>query len=167
MVEFGFALPILAGLIMGVFEVGAYLLLHTKLQHAAVSVADLATRDERISESVVSDLFLAVPQIVAPFELSSSDSVVLSAVGRPGSDPTEILWQRRGAGATTGGTALGAQGAQITDPEGIIIGPDETVVVAELTYNFEPIIFPLFGAETIRKEAYFRPRLGALQTVDP
>ncbi len=167
LVEFSFTIPILATLVLSILEVGNYLLLHTKLQHAAVTMADLATREENISEQVVDDLFSAVPQILAPFEMGDDGVVILSAVGREGTDPPEVLWQRRGAGPLNDVSFLGVTGSAAATPAGIAVAPDETVVIAELIYDYEPIAFDLFSAERIIKTSFFRPRLGSLQVVDP
>ena len=166
-VEFALTAPILALMFTGVAEAGLYLLLHVKLQHATVSVADLITRDENVNESTVSDLFEAVPQILSPFTLAEDGVVVVSAVGRVGNDPTRVLWQRRGAGPITRSSDIGAEGDTVPDPEGIPVGPDETVVIAELFYNYEPVMMPIFGSREIVKHAFYRPRLGSLQEIDP
>ncbi|WP_425403431.1 TadE/TadG family type IV pilus assembly protein [Hwanghaeella sp.] len=166
-VEFALTAPILAMLFTSLAETGVYLLLHVKLQHAAVSVADLITRDENVNESTVADLFEAVPQILSPFSIGADGVVVVSAVGRVGSNPTRVLWQRRGAGPLVRDSDIGAEGATVPDPEGIPVRPDETVVVAELFYNYEPIVLPIFGPREIVKHAFYRPRLGALQEIDP
>lgn len=166
-VEFALTAPILALLFTSLAETGVYLLLHVKLQHAAVSVADLITRDETVNESTVSDLFEAVPQILKPFSIGADGVVVVSAVGRLGNSPTRVLWQRRGAGPLVRDSDIGAQGDTVSDPQGIPVGPDETVVVAELFYNYQPIVLPIFGPREIVKHAFYRPRLGALQEIDP
>ncbi len=166
-VEFALTAPVLALLFTSLAETGVYLLLHVKLQHAAVSVADLITRDENVNETTVSDLFEAVPQILSPFEMGAGGVVVVSGVGRVGEDPTTVLWQRRGAGPLIRNSDVGLEGAVVPDPQGIPVGPDETVVVAELFYNYEPIVIPIFGPREIVKHAYYRPRLGALQAIDP
>lgn len=166
-VEFALTVPILVFLFTGLAETGAFLLLHVKLQHATVSVADLITRDERVNESTVADLFEAVPEIMDPFELGADGVVVVSAVGRVGTQDAQVLWQRRGAGPLIRASEIGVQGSTVTAPNGVPIRPDETVVVAELFFNYEPLIFPFFDAHEISKTAFYRPRLGALQQIDP
>lgn len=166
-VEFALTAPVLAMLFISLAETGIYLLLHVKLQHAAVSVADLITRDENVNESTVSDLFEAIPLILSPFSIGEDGVVVVSAVGRVGNGPTRVLWQRRGAGPMVRDSDIGAQGEAVSDPEGIPVGPDETVVVAELFYDYKPIVLPIFGPREIVKHAFYRPRLGALQEIDP
>ncbi len=166
-VEFALTAPVLALLFTSLAETGVYLLLHVKLQHAAVSVADLITRDENVNESTVADLFEAVPQILNPFSIAEDGVVVVSAVGRIGNNPTRVLWQRKGAGIVLRNSDIGSEGETVTDPEGIPVGPDETVVIAELFYNYEPIVLPIFGPREIVKHAFYRPRLGSLQEIDP
>ena len=166
-VEFALTAPIIAFLFTALAETGIYLLLHVKLQHAAVSAADLITRDENVNETTVSDLFEAVPFILSPFSIAEDGVVVISAVGRVGDTQTRVLWQRRGAGINPRGSDIGAEGDAVVDPEGIPIGPDETVVIAELFYDYQPVMVPIFGAREIVKHAFYRPRLGSLQQIDP
>jgi len=166
-VEFALTAPILALLFTSLAETGVYLLLHVKLQHAAVSVADLITRDENVNESTVADLFEAMPHILSPFSIAEEGVVVVSAVGRVGNNQTRVLWQRKGAGVVLRNSDIGAEGEAVPDPEGIPVGPDETVVIAELFYNYEPIVLPIFGPREIIKHAFYRPRLGSLQEIDP
>ena len=166
-VEFALTVPIMVFLFTALAETGAFLLLHVKLQHATISVADLITRDERISEGTVADLFEAVPEIMSPFELGSDGVVVVSAVGRLGDDAPQVLWQRRGAGPLIRASEIGPEGATVTAPGGLPLRADETLVAAELFFNYEPLIFPFFGTHEIRKSAFYRPRLGALREIEP
>ena len=166
-IEFALTAPILVFLFTALAETGAFLLLHVKLQHATVSVADLITRDERVNEATVADLFEAVPEIMSPFSLGADGVVVVSAVGRLGTQDPQVLWQRRGAGPLIRASEIGIAGDTVTPPNGIPLRADETVVVAELFFNYEPLIFPFFEPQEITKLAFYRPRLGALQQIDP
>jgi len=107
------------------------------------------------------------PLIVAPFELGDDGVILITAIGREGDDDATVLWQRRGAGTLPDPSGFGAQGAAATPPAGIAIGPDETIVIAEVMYDYEPLTLRVFSPERITKVSYFRPRLGSLQQIDP
>ena len=104
---------------------------------------------------------------MSPFSIGDDGVVVVSAVGRLGNNQTRVLWQRRGAGPLARDSDIGAEGDTVSDPEGIPVGPDETVVIAELFYDYKPIVLPIYGPRQIVKHAFYRPRLGALQEIDP
>ncbi len=166
LIEVGLALPIFLTLLTGLVEIGFFLLLTTKLQHAAVSVSDLTTRDETVSEAVLQDIFAAAPQIIAPFPLGERARVIVSAVSQNSSTPARVFWQRQGGGTLPVSSAIGAEGAAPTLPAELTLRNDETIVVTEVFYAYEPFLFPMLDARTLRRVSYFRPRLGALQSVN-
>lgn len=166
--ELALSLPFFIGMLMGLVEVGNFLLLHLKLQHAVVSVSDLATRDEEISEDVVTDIFQAVPQILAPFTTADKSTVYITAISQSAEVPASIYWQRAGAGTLAQSSDLGSEGDAITTlPAGLTLRDDETILATEIFYSYEPLIFNFLDSYTIRKASYFRPRIGSLQQINP
>ena len=94
-VELALVAPVLLLLLVGLGEVGTYVLLNLKLQHAATALADLATRDGSLTATQLDDLFQAAPQITTPFALGSNAVAIVTSVGADnGSGPT-VEWQRR------------------------------------------------------------------------
>ena len=97
-VEFALVLPVMILFSLGLAEVGRFTLLTLKLQHAATTMGDLASRDAQLSLAAVQSMFTAMDHIVQPFDLTDQGVVVLSGVGIDnGSEPT-IFWQEQGAG---------------------------------------------------------------------
>lgn len=166
LIEVGLALPAFLFLLTGLVEIGFFLLLTTKLQHAAVSVSDLTTRDETISEAVITDIFAAAPQIIAPFPLGERARVIVSAVSQNSSTPIQIFWQRQGGGSLDTASQIGAEGDTPALPAELPLRDDETIIVTEIFYAYEPMIFTVLQPRTLRHVAYLRPRLGALQSVE-
>ena len=80
-VEFALVLPVLLLLSLGSVEVARFTLLGLKLQHAATTLADLASRDEVLTAATLDDLFNAAERIAAPFDLATDG--VLTAEGDP------------------------------------------------------------------------------------
>lgn len=165
--ELAFALPLFVTFLMGIVEVGNYLLVNLKLQHSVVSIADLVTRDEEISEDVLADVFNAAPQIMAPFDMGEDALVIVSAVSQTEEEPASIYWQRSGGGTLSIASEFGLEGEAPTLPAGLTMRDDETILATEIFYSYEPIIFQFIPSQMIRKESFFRPRIGALQTVEP
>ncbi len=167
-VEFALASTALAFLFLGLLETSRFLMLYLKAQHAAVTVADLVTRDKKINEAQITDMFNVVTHVMAPFPVGGQSSVIVSAMGRPTGQPASIYWQRTGAGSLSSVSAFGTQGSTITAlPGGLTLRDDQTLVTVELFYQYQPWVFDIFGSYTIRRLSYFRPRIGALTQVDP
>jgi Flp pilus assembly protein TadG len=110
LVETAMIMPILVMLLLGGFEVGRYFLLGQKLQRAAMTAADLASRTESMTTGDVDDLFAAAREVARPFALDADARVIVTSIVRPqdGSDPV-VAWQRS-AGAAAWTSAVGAEG---------------------------------------------------------
>ena len=59
-VEFALVLPVIILFSFGIAEVGRFALLSLKLQHAATTMADLASRDEELSLASLQSMFSAM-----------------------------------------------------------------------------------------------------------
>lgn len=166
-VEFGITATALVFLFLGLVETSRYLMLHLKTQHVAVTVADLVTRDEAISEAQIDDVFNVVSHILSPFPVGAKSAVILSSMGQTSGQSAKIYWQRSGAGSLSSISEFGAGGSAIAGmPAGLALRDDQTLVTVEVFYHYEPWIFDIFSAKTIKRLAYFRPRIGALVDVD-
>jgi hypothetical protein len=166
--EIALAMPLYISVLMGTVETGNFLLTHLKVQHTVVSVADLITRDEDISEDVIEDIFLAVPQIMAPFHDSGKTVAIVSAISQNEDTPASIFWQRHGGGTLAKSSSFGDQGDALASlPAGLTLRDNETILATEIYFSYEPLIFTFIEAQTIYKASYFRPRIGALQEVLP
>ncbi|WP_308911474.1 hypothetical protein [Pseudokordiimonas caeni] len=165
--ETALSIPLYLTLASGTLEASNYLLLHLKMQHTVVAIADLTTRDEKIYESVVTDIFEAVPQIMTPYPVAAESKMIISAISEVEGETPSIFWQREGSGTLAVESTLGEEGDHITMPHDLVVNPNETVIITEYFYKYEPLIFDVFGETTLHRIAFFRPRIGSLQTVLP
>lgn len=166
-VEFGLMIPIFLVLGAGMIDFSRLILISQKLQSGTFIVADLAARDKTLSEAQVDDIFLALGNIVEPFDLTTRGTAhVTSVVGVAGSDPT-VAWQRTGAGDLVEPSQIGVPGGLAVIPATLALGDGENMIVSEVFYDFEPIFGVSFGADVLRRVAYYRPRLGTLATLAP
>lgn len=164
--EIALAIPLYVIMLMGIVEVGNFLLLHLKLQHTVVAVSDLITRDEEISETVITDIFQAVPQIMAPYPTGEDSIAIVTAISQTEDVPASIYWQRSGGGSLLEASEFGAEGEAIDLPAGLSLRDDETILASEIYYSYEPLIFTFINGYTVRKASFFRPRIGALQEIE-
>jgi Flp pilus assembly protein TadG len=163
--EFALSIPFLVLLCLGSIEVGRYILLNVKLEQAASSMADLASREETLSAGQLDALFAAVRNIAAPFGFGANGVVIVSAVGTENNDPPWVYWQRVGGGGLAATSMVGSAGGEASLPATLTLREGETVIVSELFFEYRPWLANLVPETVLRKAAFYRPRLGALQTL--
>lgn len=171
LVETAMAMPILVLILTGGFEITRFVLLHQKLDRAASSLGDLISQAPSLTESQLVKIFGSMQFVLSPFNSSANQLLVITSIGRTGTNPPHINWQRTGAGTltvdlTTAGIGTGAQTPNL--PAGFTIAAGETVIVAEAFYAYAPFIFPgTTFASTFYHRSFSRPRLAPLDTVQP
>ena len=171
LVETAMAMPILVLILTGGFEVTRFVLLHQKLDRAASSMGDLISQAPSLTESQITQIFGAMQYVLSPFDNSANQLVVVTSIGRNGNNPPHINWQRTGAGTlnvdlTTAGIGTGTQTPNL--PAGFTVDAGDTVIVAEVFYNYAPFLFPgTTFASTFYHRSFSRPRLAPLDTVQP
>lgn len=167
LVEFAMTFPILVTLILGGLETGRYVLLQQKLHGVAVSMADLVSQAETLTTAELDNLFAAVGHMTRPFNLGADGVVIVSSVSASDGNPPVINWQRAGGGTGTTGSALGAAGDDANLPPNLLVRDGETVIVAEVYYNFTPFLGGKFlSPSELFNQAFYRPRFGALTSLD-
>jgi hypothetical protein len=157
-VEFALVLPVMILFSLGIAEVGRFALLALKLQHAANTMADLAARDEQISEAALQSMFSAMPHVMQPFDIAAQGVVIVSCVGADGG-PAAVAWQRPPPWGRPANSEIGAEGGDATLPEDLVLRDGEAVVVAEAVFRYTPWLLALVPETVLRRTAFFRPRL--------
>jgi Flp pilus assembly pilin Flp len=166
-VEFALVLPVLVFLSVGTVEFGRMILLVQKVQNGTFVLADLAARDEEINEEQLDNMFLAVNNILEPFEFGSTGTAVVTSVTVNDDGDPMINWQRFGSGTFDTASEIGEPGEEAALPEGIPLNIGETLIVSEVFFEFEPLFGLTAAATTLRRVAYVKPRLGTLATLAP
>lgn len=166
-VEFGLSVPVFIAILLGLVELGNYLQTQLKVYHTSVTIADLITRDEVISEAGITDIFSAAGHVMAPYPLGAASKIIITNIHKPTDEKARILWQRDGAGSMTASSKFGRTGDEITTVDGITLHDNESIIIAEIYYDYTPIVAPKFQAQRIYKTTFYRPRIGALTSIDP
>lgn len=164
-VEFALVLPILLLLSLGAVEVGRLALLGLKLQHAADTIADLASREATLSAASLAAMLDAARHIAQPFDISADGVVIVSGVGVDNGGPPTVLWQQRGAGSLAVTSGIGAVGGRAALPPALVVRDGDTVIVAEIHFRYRGWLMRLAPAATLRRIAFHRPRLGTLRSL--
>jgi Flp pilus assembly protein TadG len=166
-VEFALVLPIMVFLAAGTVEFGRLLLISQKLQNGTFILADLTARDKTLSEDQLDNIFLALDNIIQPYEFADTGTAFVSSIGVDSFGDPVVNWQRSGAGTLAADSAVGEEGAEATLPDDLSIADGETIIVAEVFYSFEPLFGLTTSNSVLHKVAYVKPRLGTLETILP
>jgi Flp pilus assembly protein TadG len=168
LLEFGFAVSILATLTMGGVEIARYVLMHQKLERVVASVGDLISQVEILTTTHVTNMFDAAQHVIKPFELADNGVVVVSSVSGVADSEPQINWQMSGGGSLIAPSQIGIEGGDATLPAGFTLVPGDTAIIAEVFYEYTPWMFEGV-AEPGRQyhRALFRPRYGSLSVLDP
>jgi hypothetical protein len=172
-VEFALAFPLLLTIVSAGIEVTNLAVVHVKLNHIAETAADNAARVRtQIDEGDIAEIFNGVGMVENSINFSTKGRVVLSSVQDNGLTGTNhgqwIRWQRcygsysvapsygtQGAGQTDGALAngVGVAGRRIA------AAPGTAVLFAEVSYQYDPMIFKGFVASRVlRYESAFNVR---------
>ena len=132
-------------------------------------MADLVSQYETMSVTQLDQLFLAVEHVIAPFPLGASGQVIVTSVSRAEDpDPVLVDWQRFGPGTVTVASNFGLPGANANLPSGLTVDGGESLIAAEVFYDFEPLLFSfILPPRRVEHNSIFRPRFGALSTLAP
>jgi len=158
LLEFGLITPILVFMMLNGFEMARFLILNQKLQRTAMSVADLAARDNVLDTNDFNNLFAAGSEVFRPFTLDADGRVIVSSINEDGGGNPQVAWQREN-GTLLATSLIGFEGGAATLDEPALIGDGQTLIVAEVFYDFEPLVGVIPAPRQVYHRAFYRPRL--------
>ena len=163
-------LPLLVLFSAGTIEMSRLLLLTQKLQSAAFTLSDLTARiadDDGNRTETLHNVFLAIEQVIQPFDFSAHGQSIVTSIRSPAADGTPVVgWQCLGSGSLAVGSEIGEPAHSATLPATLGIRKGETIVAAEVYFDFHPLFgLGFLPARVVRRVAYFKPRLGELATL--
>ena len=164
--EFALILPVLVMFSAGTIEYSRLVLLTQKLQSGAFILADLTARDKTLSTDQLGDIFLAVDEIIKPFELTGNGRAIVTSLGADEDDDPVLNWQCGGAGTLDVDSRLFEDGEIIELPGDVTMKHGETVIAAEVFFHFDPLFGIGLAPRTIHRFAFYKPRLGDLTELD-
>ncbi len=166
LIELAVAMPVLVLITLGGIEISRYVLINQKLDRVAASTSDLVAQAETISATDISNLLEAAKFVIRPFELAANGVVIVSSVSASDGNPPVVSWQQTGGGSLAATSAIGTPGGNATLPAGFTVASGDNVIIAEVFYDYVP--WPVSGvtsATRLYHQAFFRPRFGALTTL--
>ena len=165
--EFALILPMLLMFSVGTIEYSRLILLTQKLQSGSFILADLTARDKTLSEDQLANIFLAIDNIIQPFDFAGDGKAIVTSIGVDASNNVVVNWQRDGSGSLVASSQVGSEAEGATLPDDLDIVQGETVIAAEVFYSFQPLFGIGVSPRVIRKVAFFKPRLGTLDALEP
>src|SRR5690606_19187870 len=132
-IEFALIFPVMVGMYMGVAEFGQVLSLNRKITNIAAATSDLVGQEKTIDDSKIADIFAAATSMIVPYDELPISIVVSSIVADPDDGDTTVDWSDARNGTPR------AAGQAIDVPAGLI-GPGETVIYTEITYQYDSVV---------------------------
>ena len=131
-IEMALVAPVLMTMLLGVLDVGWYMVMQHKISRVAATVADLTSRGEDINEAQLADIFAAAGAVADPFDFDVEGRAIVSSLTNPGGDGAHVAWQRRSPTGLDVTSHVGAAGASPTLDAGFAVASDENIVIAEI-----------------------------------
>ena len=103
----------------------------------------------------------------AALHLRHDGKAIVTSIGVDAAKKPIVNWQRAGAGTLAATSAIGSAGGTATLPADLTIASGETIISAEVYFSFQPLFGIGLAPQVIRRVAYYKPRLGSLDTLLP
>lgn len=163
--EFALLLPALLALVLGVYEISRYILLHQKLERVAYTVADVTGQQTAVTAAGLNDIMAAAIKIMDPYEFPDNGVIILTSVYQDPDGGPVVRWQYKGGGTLDRESRIGAAGDEAELPAGFTLNDSDNVIFSEVFYSYIPDFDEeYFASRENYKYAVFKPRLGALTT---
>jgi Flp pilus assembly protein TadG len=156
-IEFAMVAPMIVFLFIGTIEFSQALTVDRRVQQVASSTADLIAREKSLTTADLEGIMQITDHLVAPYDALPLKVTVLnvySAINNAAD--TKVCWSYN----HNGGVHSYAANEKYAMPDGIL-GKGASAIVAEVTYDYEPLIFRMFIQSTFKMEEvfYLKPRL--------
>jgi len=159
-IEFAMVAPILLTLFLGAVEFSQALTLDRRVTTVASSIADLVAQAEQVSTSELDDIMnigrtIMETALVSQYNDSDLDITVISVVSDADGN-IEVDWSYDRSGSQPY-----ANGSSYPNLPANLLGPSASVVVTEVSYDFDPPVGKyLTDGIKLEERAFLRPRRG-------
>ncbi len=162
LIEFAAAIPVLALLLLGGVEFARFAIANQKMDRVSSLVGDYVSQANVMNAATMNDFFVAAQELAAPFDFAGNGTVIVSTVSQSGGPP-EVLWQQTGGGGLAATSSVGSAGGPATLPPAFPMDDNESVVVAEVYFNYDPLFMPaLVPNPQVYFRSFYRPRRTAV-----
>ncbi len=163
LMEFAAVVPVLALLLLGGAEFARFSILNQKVDRVSSLVGDYVAQAPVINAAVMTDYFAAAQRLAQPFDLAGQGTVIVSTVSQEEGGGPEVLWQQVGGGGLAATSTIGSPGGAATLPADFPMDDRESVVIAEVYYEYDPLFIPAIVPNTqVFFRSFYRPRRTAV-----
>lgn len=159
-VEFAMIVPIMFLLFVGSVEFSQAITVDRRVTQIASSTADLVAREKTITDAQLANVMNIAKVLMSPYDTSLL-RITMVSVGAKATDATvtKVCWSYK----FQGGTHTYANGATYSLPAGIV-DKGGSVVVAEVEYDYSPLIFNYFitSMTKLSDKFYLKPRVSSM-----
>ena len=152
-VEMALLSPVLVLLFFGTLEVTQLIRVEAKLTHAAQTIQDIVAGQSQATTGSLQIAFNGGQLVMTPFNANNMTAAIASVSFSSNATPTQVTWQQfenGDPGMTSSFACSAATGMSLSN---------DSVIVVQVTYTYNPIISYLFGKQfTLSQTAFGRPR---------
>ena len=179
-VELAIIAPMVLLLSMGAVDAVRLVLMTNQVNRVAASTADMVTRHRTLKDGVTSTApdtigayFMSANDVASPHDLEGAGRVYISGLVNADGRGARVAWQRTHPDySLPAASRIGEEGAFADLPGEMAVAWGETTVAVEVFFEFRPLIMskPVWFSEApaieFYRQAFFRPRLGGLASLE-
>lgn len=158
-IEFAMVVPVMLMIFIGIVEFSQATTVNRRVNQVASSTADLVARTKQTTTSEMSGVMDMIDELLKPYDHTLLKITVANVVASP-SDATNttVCWSYN----HNGGASNYSNGSTYALPSDLVKA-GESVVVAEVTYAYQPLIFDFFIKKALDFTAtqFLKPRLSS------
>jgi Flp pilus assembly protein TadG len=130
-VEFAVIVPVMLVLFFGVDEFSSAVAVDRKVTLMARTLSDLASQNDRVSDTQLTNFFNASTAIMTPYPSAPVKSTITELYVDPATKQARVQWSK--------GAAPRANGTTVTIPDALKVG-DTYLIFSEVTYKYVPTV---------------------------
>jgi Flp pilus assembly protein TadG len=158
-VEFAMIAPIMFFLFVGSVEFSQAITVDRRVTQVASSTADLIAREKSTTTANVDGIMQIIDHLVRPYDPTRLKVTVLNVIADINdATVTEVCWSYN----HNGGANTYTNGQPYALPNGLVEAGN-SVIIAEVTYDYQPLIFNYFiqSAFPLQERFFLKPRLSS------
>jgi Flp pilus assembly protein TadG len=163
-IEFAMVVPLMVMMFVGTVEFSQAITVDRRVSQVASSTADLVARAKSLSPTEMNGIMDVIEQLVKPYDHTLLKLTVLNVQASPSDvNTTKVCWSY----SHNGGTGSYPKDSSYELPAGVVEAGD-SVIVAEVSYAYTPLIFDYFikTTKTLEEKFYLKPRLSSYVKYD-
>jgi Flp pilus assembly protein TadG len=153
-VEFALLLPILALLYFGIVELTQGAMTQQRASHVASTIGDLVSQSSSVTSDQVVDIFNVGDTVMYPYPTTTLKMRV-SSLSADAKGVVTVAWSKG-----VGGLSKLAAGSSVSGLPTNVIGPNESVVMAESQYTYTSVFGQVMPSPVVFSQKYYlHPRV--------